>query len=233
VNDSFQNRLTKKMSEGSISSRSRDPSPLSSSFDDRLHKKLSGDRGGSFRSSGISKPGAVSSSSAVNDSFQNRLTKKMSEGSISSRSRDPSPLSSSFDDRLHKKLSGDRTSNQSSTFEERLQRKLSEEKRSSAVKGSSFDERLQSKLSSQGSSRSLLSNQSSLTFEERLQRKLGDEDRKLSGGNRSSSKSSEGRFKDAYQRAQSLSMRMKIEKSNKKKSEKKDSEAKEDSSRRK
>jgi len=134
---------------------------------------------------------------------------------------------------LHKKLSGDRTSNQSSTFEERLQRKLSEEKRSSAVKGSSFDERLQSKLSSQGSSRSLLSNQSSLTFEERLQRKLGDEDRKLSGRNRSSSKSSEGRFKDAYQRAQSLSMRMKIEKSNKKKSEKKDSEAKEDSSRRK
>jgi len=228
--ESFEDRLKRKASEGNDHTSGR--------MQQRVERSDSNTSLDAFQRRIAAKSTSNQRHQSATSSFESRLHQKHREGgsfrsSGISRSRDPSPLASSFDERLHKKLSGDRTSNQSSTFEERLQRKLSEEKRSSAVKGSSFDERLQSKLSSQGSSRSLLSNQSSLTFEERLQRKLGDEDRKLSGGNRSSSKSSEGRFKDAYQRAQSLSMRMKIEKSNKKKSEKKDSEAKEDNSRRK
>ncbi len=180
--DAFQQRISAKNA-----ANQRDQTVSTSSYESRLHQKL---RGESLQSSGSSKPGAESvSSSKAMDSSQMRFAEKISTGSVDSRSRSNSPLSSSFEDRLRKKLSSDRSLNQPVTFEERLQRKLSEENRSS--------ERLQ-KLSSQGSSRAVPSKQTLSTFEDRLQKKLSDE-------SRPSPKSSEDRFQDVYQRARSLS----------------------------
>jgi ribonuclease D len=76
----------------------------------------------------------------------------------------------------------------SSNFEERLQRKLSNEDR----RMDSFERRLARKKS-EGSSRSIASNNSVSSFEERLQKKLS-----------SDGKSSEDKFQEVFERARSL-----------------------------
>ena len=104
----------------------------------------------------------------------------MNEGSQSSRSHSTSPLSSSFDDRLRKKLSSDRSS---SNFESRLQKKLTNESQA----------RLAQKLN--GSSSSTTSDKESST----VQRKNSVENRPARDIETSK------RFQAAYERARSLS----------------------------
>ena len=190
--DSFERRMWRKANEGGHNKSGRmqqkverSDNKSSDSFQRRLAAKIPTNPNSSFESSlhhnqnsGSSRPGAESVSiTRAMDSFQSRLTKKMSEGSFDSTSRDPSPMPSSFDDRLHKKLTSDLSMNET-RFEERLQRKLSGDNRLPAVRVGSFDERLQNKLSSQRSSSSAFS-------KDRLQRKLDDQDQTLSKGSES------------------------------------------------
>lgn len=219
---SFEQRLKRKMSEGSLSSRSPSPSQTASqgsvsSFEQRLKRKMSG--GSLSRSTSPSQRSLHSSSSSRQlDDFEARISAKAKEGGDKGRSRSASPGSGrfTFDDRIKNKLSESKSIGSESSFEDRLRAKLNADSShagsrspgplSSSINTSQRLDDLEARIAAKKREDSSDLPKTSLSYEQRLRNKM-DKGSRL--GNRSPSPSQRELVStDSYRRLDNFEQRI-------------------------